>query len=112
MAGIVKQMSAPQAQELALQFITSIREQKKKQSYIRYYALGKGLAELATKLSEEQANELTQQLITEVKASENRMQTMAFGSGLAIAAANIPVLQIVTKAKLIMANLKARMTHN
>jgi hypothetical protein len=51
--GIAKQISEPEAYALANQFITLIRELEKKQNYIKFNALGEGLAELAAKVSKE-----------------------------------------------------------
>jgi len=105
--GIAKQLSEPEAYELAKKFITLIRELEKKQNYIKFDALGEGLAELAAKVSGEKANELTMQIITAIKESEkNRMQTMAFGPGIAKAAANIPTQEIVIESEYLISLFK------
>jgi hypothetical protein len=105
-AGIAKKMSASQAYTLADQFITTIMDQEKVQNYVRFDALRKGLAGLAAKVSEEQASALTGHLIDAIRASKYPMQTMALESGVAKAAANIPVSQIAKEASFIMSLFK------
>jgi len=101
MTGISKQLSEKKAYELAVQFIKLLRELEKKQSYVRFEVLGNGLAELAAKVSKDDARKLTGQIIAATMASEkNRMQTMAFGPGVAKAAAKIPAPEIVKEKEM------------
>lgn len=107
MTGIAKQISAQEAYDLAHQFIKLIEALGKKQYLVKFAALGKGLAELAAKVSEDQASDLTGQIITATEASKlNRMQTMAFGPGIAKAAANIPAIEIDKEAIFIISKFK------
>jgi hypothetical protein len=106
--GIAKQLSEPEAYALAQKFIDLIMELKKKQYYAKFDILGKGLAELAAKVvSKDKAFDLTRQIITAIKDSEkNRMQTMAFGPGIAKAAANIPTQEIVKESEYLISLFK------
>lgn len=106
MTGVAKQLSAPKAEELAQHFIAYITTQKRVQSFNRFDVLGMILAELAAKVSKDQAGKLTEQLSTAMRSSENRMQTTAFGLGMEKAAATIPVPQIGAVAAQIMSLLK------